>query len=79
MSAPATAGPTARATLTLIMSSRAAAPISSRRTTSGISDCQVGTCSAMPTPSANVNERSSGAEIAPWKPSNAKVAATVIV
>lgn len=72
MSAPATAGPTARATLTLIMSSRAAAPISSRRTTSGISDCQVGTCSAMPTPSANVNERSSGAEIAPWKPSNAK-------
>ena len=63
--APAMAGPAARATLTLIMSSRVAAAICDRGTSSVIDGCQVGSCRARPAPTRNVNASSSGAPSPP--------------
>ena len=61
MTTPAIAGPAARETLTLTMSSRVAAASSLRGTSSVISDCQVGAFIAIPAPAANTNaSRSAG-------------------
>ena len=54
MTTPASAGPTARETLTLTRSSRDAARISARGTSSGTVDCHVGSWTATPAPRATV-------------------------
>jgi hypothetical protein len=58
-------GPAARATLTLIMSSRVAAANSFRGTSSVISACPVGDSMAWPAPIAKVNVRSRAGGIIP--------------
>ena len=62
---PAIAGPAARDTLTLTMSSRVAAANSERGTSSVIMACQVGDSMACPAPTANVNASSSAGGIMP--------------
>jgi len=59
------AGPAARETLTLTMSSRVAAANSERGTNSVIMACQVGDSMACPAPTANVNMSSSTGGIMP--------------
>ena len=59
MTTPASAGPTARETLTLTRSSRDAARISARGTSSGTVDCHVGSWTAMPAPMTTTKVRSS--------------------
>jgi hypothetical protein len=65
MTNPAIAGPAARETLTLTMSSRVAAANSERGTNSVIMACQVGDSMACPAPTANVNVSSSAGGIMP--------------
>ena len=78
MTKPAIAGPAALETLTLTMSSRVAAAISSRGTSSVISDCQVGEFMAMPAPAANTKASSSAGGIMPAAVRTASRTATTI-
>ena len=55
MTRPARAGPAARDRLTPTISSRVAERSSDRGTSSGMTDCQVGSCTAVPAASAHVN------------------------
>ena len=65
MTTPANAGPTDRAKLTLIASSRAAALVSVLGTMAGMRLPQMGTCAATPTPMAKVKARRSTGGIWP--------------
>src|SRR3954469_26080668 len=75
---PAIAGPAARDTFTLTMSSRVAAANSARGTSSVIRDCQVGDSIACPAPTANVNDNSSAGGIFPTAVSTASNADTTM-
>src|SRR4051812_20067125 len=78
MTNPAIAGPAARDTFTLTMSSRVAAANSARGTSSVIRDCQVGDSIACPAPTANVNDNSSAGGILPTAVSTASNADTTM-
>jgi hypothetical protein len=73
---PAMAGPAARETLTLTMSSRVAAANSERGTNSVISACQVGEVIARAMPTAKVKINSSAGGIIPSAVSTASRTAT---
>ena len=78
MTNPAIAGPAARDTFTLTMSSRVAAANSSRSTSSVIRDCQVGDSIASPAPTANVDASSNAGGIIPTAVSTASSADTTM-
>jgi hypothetical protein len=78
MTNPAIAGPAARETLTLTMSSLVAAANSERGTNSVIMACQVGDSMACPAPTANVNVSSSAGGILPTAVRKASKADTVM-
>jgi hypothetical protein len=78
MTNPAIAGPAARDTLTLTMSSRVAAANSERGTNSVIMACQVGDSMACPAPTANVNVSSNVGGILPTAVRTASSADTVM-
>jgi len=78
MMRPAIAGPIARDTLTLTMSSWVALEIWSRGTSSVISGCQVGNCIAMLAPMANVKPSRSAGGTRPRQVSRASSAETMI-
>ena len=65
MTRPASAGPADRARLTLTISSLVAARSSDLGTSSGMTDCQVGSCTAVPAASAQVKLSRSAGGICP--------------
>ena len=73
---PASAGPMDRPTLIDTISNRVAAATSSRGTSSGITDCQVGCSTAPPTPRAKVKISSSAGVACPSAVSTASDPAT---